>query len=284
MIIDSHTHSFPSRIAQKAIPKMERMAESRAYTDGTNAGLSASMEAAGIDMSILLPVATNPEQVEKLNGLAIEKNAEYKETGLFSLGCMHPLFENYRRELARLKDNGITGIKLHPAYQDTDLDDVRYLNIIDRANELGLAVVIHAGYDIGIMPHNFSSVRHICTVLKEIAPENFVLAHMGGWKDWGNVESTLLGENVYLDTAFVLGSYEPPEDMQVPEEKTVMLGDEQFVRMVAKHGYNRVLFGTDSPWSEQKKTLERVKKLIPSVDAQNLILSENASRVFGLQG
>jgi hypothetical protein len=30
------------------------------------------------------------------------------------------------------------------------------------------------------MHHNFSSVAHICTVMKEINPEKFVLAHMGG--------------------------------------------------------------------------------------------------------
>ncbi len=281
MIIDVHTHSFPPAIAQKAIPKMEKMAESRAYTDGTSKGLLESMEKAGIDISVLLPVATNARQVEKLNDIAIEYNENFSGKGLFSLGAMHPEYENYRAELARIKDRGITGIKLHPAYTGTDLDSKSYLDIIDRASELGLAVMIHAGLDIGIMPHNFSSVEHICTVLREVAPEKFILAHMGGWKCWDDVESTLCGEKVYLDTAFVLGEYEPYDYMNVPEEKTKMLSDEQFKRMVKKHGANRILFGTDSPWSDQKKTLEKVKELIPK-EEQSLILFENTKTLLNI--
>ncbi|MCR5208057.1 MAG: amidohydrolase family protein [Eubacterium sp.] len=282
MIVDVHTHSFPERIAEKAIPAMSAAAKTTAYTKGTDAALSASMDEAGIDISVLLPVATNSGQVEKLNNIAIEKNEAFCGKGLFSLGCMHPEYEDYKNELSRIKDRGLTGIKLHPAYQDTDLDDKRYLRIIDRASELGLAVMVHAGLDIGIMPHNFSSVGHICTVLKEIAPRRFVLAHMGGWKGWNEVESTLCGENVYLDTSFSLERYEVPDGMFVPEEETRLMSDEQFLRILKKHGADKILFGTDSPWSDQKKTLEHIKRLVPDEKEQALILSENAFKVFSL--
>lgn len=261
---------------------MSAAAKTTAYTDGTDGGLLNSMEDAGIDVSVLLPVATSAAQVEKLNNIAIEKNEGFSGRGLFSLGAMHPEYENYGAELLRIKNEGLTGIKLHPAYQNTDLDDLRYLSIIERACELDLAVVIHAGLDIGIMPHNFSSVKHICTVLKEIAPSNFVLAHLGGWKCWDEVEKTLCGENVFMDTAFVLGSYEVPEGVSVPEEETKMLSDEQFTRMVKKHGANKILFGTDSPWSNQKKTLTKVKALIPDKEEQAQILYQNAQKLFNL--
>ncbi len=280
MIIDAHTHSFPEGIAVKAIPKMEAMAKSRAYTGGTNSALLESMEKAEIDVSVLLPVATNARQVEKLNDIAIKNNEGFTGKGLFSLGAMHPEFEAYSSELKRISKNGITGIKLHPAYQDTDLDDIRFLRIIEKASELGLTVVIHAGLDIGIMPHNFSSVKHICKVLKEVAPEKFVLAHMGSWKGWDEVEKSLCGEKVYLDTSFSLGSYEPPEGMFVPESETKMLGEEQFLRIVKKHGANKILFGTDSPWSEQKSTLEKIKQLIPDEREQAAVLCENSKRIF----
>lgn len=281
MIIDVHTHSFPPSIAEKAIPAMSAAAKTTAYTDGTDCGLVSSMQKAGIDVSVLLPVATNTAQVEKLNTLAIKRNAAFN--GLYSLGAMHPEYENFAAELARLKENGVSGIKLHPAYQNTDLDDIRYLRIIEKASGLGLAVIIHAGYDIGIMPHNFSSVKHICTVLKEIAPEKFVLAHMGGWKDWDEVEKTLCGEDVYFDTAFSLGAYEVPQGMYVPEEETQMLSDGQFLRMLKKHGANRIIFGTDSPWSSQKRTLEKIKTLVPDKAEQALIFSENAKSVFAIK-
>ncbi len=278
MIIDSHTHTFPEKIAAGVVENLQAKAESRAYTRATDSALAASMKEAGIDCSVLLPVMTNERQVEKLNSIAIEKNERFAETGLFSLGGMHPDYENYRAELSRIKEQGITGIKLHPAYQGVDLDDIRFMRIIERAAELDLAVVIHAGLDIGIMHHNFSSVAQICNVMKEINPAKFVLAHLGGWKGWDDVESTLAGENVYMDTAFVLGSYEPPEGVFVPDEKRKMLSDEQFVRIVKKHGADRILFATDSPWSDQKATLERVRSLA----GDSGILGDNAQKLFNI--
>lgn len=283
MIIDSHAHTFPEKIASGVLAQLEKKAESRAYIKGTDAALIDSMKKAGIDCTVLLPVMTGVKQVEKLNDIAIEKNGRFSETGLFSLGGMHPDYENYRAELSRIKSRGITGIKLHPAYQNVDLDDVRFLRIIERAAELDLAVVIHAGLDIGIMHHNFSTVEQICTVLKEINPEKFVLAHLGGWKGWDEVEKTLAGENVYLDTAFVLGEYEPPEGVYVPDEKRKMLSDEQFVRIVNKHGADKILFATDSPWSSQKDTLTRVKALITDENDLSEILGKNAEKLFGIE-
>ena len=280
MVIDVHTHSFPEKISAKVVEKLQEAAKSKAYTLATDRALIESMKAAGIDVSILLPVATNEGQVEKLNSIAAEKNSHFAETELFSLGAMHPDYEEYEIELKRLKSLGITGIKLHPAYQAVDLDDIRYLRIIEKACELDLAVIIHAGLDIGIPHHNFSSPKHIENVMKTVAPKNFVLAHLGGWKGWDEVEKSLCGMDLYMDTAFVLGSYEPPKGVYVSEEEKIMLSDEQFIRIVKKHGADKVLFGTDSPWSDQSETLLKVKSLIKDEADQEAILYKNAKTVF----
>ena len=282
-IIDAHTHTFPDAIAPKVIPHLQAKAQSVAFTDGTDAALQRSMEQAGICTCIQLPVMTNAAQVVKLNDLAAAKNERFESTGLFSLGGMHPDFENPEKELKRIAANGITGIKLHPAYQGMDLDDVRYVRIIDKACELSLAIVIHAGWDIGIMHHNFASVAHIQNVLRQIAPEKFVLAHMGGWKDWDEVEHALCGENVYFDTSFSLGAYEPPQGITLPKEKTAMLSREQFQRMVLKHGAEKILFGSDSPWSDQQRAVQQISSCGFSPEQEEYIFWRNAKELFGIK-
>ena len=282
MIIDAHTHTFPAAIASRVIENLQAKAESVAYTTGTDDALQGSMRQSEVNISVLLPVMTNAKQVEKLNDIAIEKNRHTPISGLFSLGGMHPAYESFDKELARIARSGITGIKLHPAYQGVDLEDIRYMRIIDKANELGLAVVIHAGLDIGIMHHNFASVKQIENVLQTISPEKFILAHMGGWKDWNTVEKELCGENVYFDTSFSLGSYTPPEGFDVPEEKRKMLGVEQFKRMVEKHGADKILFGSDSPWSEQLTSIRQIKECGFTKEQQDHIFYRNAKSVFKL--
>lgn len=283
MIVDFHTHTFPEKIADGVITKLQGMSCSKPYTRATNRALRESMEQAGIDYSVLLPVMTNSGQVEKLNNIAIETNAQAQATGLLSFGGMHPEYSNYKQELARIQSMGIQGIKLHPAYQGLDLDDIRFLRIIDRASELGLAVLLHCGYDIGIPGRDYSSPDHVCTVMKEVRPDKLILAHMGGWRHWDEVEEKLVGLPVYLDTAFVLGKIEAPNGMQRDPDDCWMLSDEAFVRMVHKHGANRILFATDNPWSAQKRTLEHIRALPLTETEKTAILGENAKELLGLQ-
>ena len=67
----------------------------RAFTDATNAGLAASMARAGIDCSVVLPVATNPHQVAHVNESAAQINARGRGTGIYSFGCIHPDYEDW---------------------------------------------------------------------------------------------------------------------------------------------------------------------------------------------
>ena len=146
MIIDFHTHTFPEKIAATTIEKLEGMSHTRAYVDGTQTGLLAAMDATGIDLSVILPVATNTRQVAKVNDVSAALNGQEK---VLSFGCMHPDLETWEQELERIAALGLKGIKIHPVYQDVDIDDVRYLRILDKCGQLGLIVVTHAGLDVG---------------------------------------------------------------------------------------------------------------------------------------
>ena len=179
MIIDFHTHTFPDPIADAAIDRLSRQANITAYTCGTAAGLLLAERAAGVDRSIILPVATKPEQVHHINDYAAAHNKHAFVTNMFSFGCIHPDYEDWKQELDRLAAANMRGVKIHPAYQQTDLDDPKYLRILERAGALGLIVVTHAGYDIGFPGCACCTPEKARSALRQVGPVKLVLALLG---------------------------------------------------------------------------------------------------------
>lgn len=282
MIIDFHTHTFPEKISGKVVRKLGSLSHTMPFTDGSARELLASMKEAGVDYSVNVPVMTTVEQVEKVNSFLIRQREELFSQGIISFGGMHPDYENYKEELKHLKHSGILGIKLHPAYQNVDLDDMRMMRIIDYASELGLIVLTHAGIDIGLSDHNYCSVSHILKVIDQVHPPRFVLAHMGNWGCWEDVERDLAGAPVWLDTAFAVGSITADPNQNEKPYLEENLSNEEFVRISRKHGVNRILFATDSPWQDQKDYIERIRNTGLNQQEQQLVFSENARKLLSL--
>ena len=282
MIIDIHTHTFPDHMAERVIDKLSHAAHIIPHTNSTGGELIASMERAGIDLSVILPVATAARQVEKLNSAAASINEQFEGKGLFSFGCMHPEWDNWYDELLRVKNLGLKGIKIHPPYQGVDIDDIRFLRIIERAASLGLVVITHAGLDIGIPGATNSSPKRCRHVVDEIGNFPFILAHMGGWRNWDEVPEYLAETGVYLDTAFSAGHFSPMPDGYWKEEDTRMLDDETFMQLIRVFGSGRILFGTDCPWSDQKEALDHIRKLPLEENEREDILGRNTSKLLKL--
>ena len=275
-----HTHIFPDNMAANVIDKLSRTSRSAAFTDGTVNSLIESMKVSGVDLSIILPVATNPHQVEHVNDKAFKLNSEYYDKGICSFACIHPDYEKYRIELSRIKGLGIKGIKIHPVYQGTDIDDIKYLRIFECAAELDLIVVTHAGLDIGFPGEVKCSPKMCRHVVDEIGDFKFVLAHMGGWKNWNEVPDYLNDTKVYIDTAFSTGFITPRSDCNWNEEDLKMLDTAQFMKLYKIFGADRILFGTDSPWSSQLESIKFIKQLPISDSDKKNILGDNATRIL----
>lgn len=282
MVVDIHTHTFPDKIAASALRTLQSMSHVVPFSDGTAAGLAASMKAAGVDYSLVLPVATSARQVVHVNDASAQVNASGRETGILSFGCMHPDFPDWKSELARVAELGLRGIKLHPIYQDVDFDDPRYLRILDRAAEVGLIVLTHAGRDIGYPDRVRCAPEMVLHAIRQVGPTPLILAHMGGWRNWDQVEELLADTQVYLDTAFTLGSMTPNGDGYYGPADLKRMEEEQFLRMVREFGADRVLFGTDSPWDGQAEALAQFRALPLTQAEQTAILGGNAQRLLGL--
>jgi len=283
-IIDFHTHTFPNKIAPRAVASLISKSHTRAFTDGTLKALNESMKAAGIDYSVILPVATKPEQVVKINDSAIEINSRCEN--IISFGAIHPDYEDFSRELKRLSLAGIKGIKIHPVYQGVNINDERFTRILTKCRELGLIVSIHSGWDIGFPGAECSLPVKILNALKKSGPVRVILAHMGGWRCWDEVCGLFAGlENVLIDTAFSLGAFVPAEgdDYYKTPEECEMLDAQEFTRIIKAFGADRVLFGTDSPWSSQAECVREMDSLaLISSSERELIFHGNAERLLAL--
>lgn len=270
MVIDFHTHIFPDKVAQKAIPRLASVIQLSPSMDGTLSGLKGSMENSGVNLSVVLPVVTDPHQFDSILRFAVQINEADDPTApvrILSFAGIHPASDDYREQLRLIAREGFRGIKLHPNYQGMVFDDIRYMRLIDKASELGLAVLTHSGDDPYTPNEVYCSPDMVLHVLKEVAPPRLILAHMGNNCGYDEAEDKLCGQNVYLDTAYSL------MHMEIS----------QFVRMVHKHGADKILFGTDAPWTSQKESLERLRSVTGlSQQEKQQILWENASLLLGL--
>lgn len=282
MVIDIHTHIFPDKIAAEVIEKLSRISRAKYFSDGTLNGLLNSMKNCGVDISVVLPVATNPLQVVKINDFAAKTTEKFSAQGIMYFGAMHPDFEDFRAELSRVKNLGLKGIKIHPIYQGVSLDDKKFLRIIERAAELDLIVITHAGLDIGFPGVVQCSPKMARNVIKKIGNFKFILAHMGGWKNWDEVLTELAGTNIFLDTAFSTGKIPARSDFVWQAEDLNLLSVEEFLKLVKTFGAEKILFGTDSPWSSQKDSVDFIKNLPISEVEKNKILGENAEKLLTL--
>ena len=276
MIIDFHTHCFPEGVAPKALTRLAAASRVAPHTDGTAGGLSVAAREAGVDLSVVLPVATSPGQVPSINDFAARLNERTAETGLLSFGGAHPDDPEGKKHLRQAAERGMKGVKIHPVYQGVDIDDPRFVRLLSEAGALGLTVVTHAGDDIGFPGVVRCSPAMIRRALRQAGPVTLVLAHMGGWMQWDEV-GELADLPVCLDTAFSTGA------VPLTEGAPLRLLDEAgFLRLARAFGPERVLFGTDSPWSGQRESLDWIRALPLPHEEKDAILGGNAARLLGL--
>lgn len=275
MVIDFHTHIYPDKIAARTIHALVHAAKDvTAYTDGTLSGLLRSMQTAGIDKSVILPVATRKGQFETINKFALQINQNYKN--LISFGGIHPDDENIPEKLQYLKGQGFRGIKIHPDYTGTFIDDERYIRIIIECARLGLKVITHAGVDpafdvIHCPPDKGRAVLDTVTAATGVTEPFLIFAHLGGMFVHKEVEKYLLGTNCYIDISCSFSSLMSFCDTT----------DEDVIEVIRKHGADKILFATDCPWNDQKAYLDHFRSLSGISDTEkDMILFRNAEKLL----
>ena len=262
MIIDFHAHAFNDKIVQRAMQTLIKNSGGvRPHTDGSIQDILRKQKEAGVDYSVILNIATKPSQQKIINDWAQEVNHD----SIVSFGSVHPFAPDALEELERIRELGLVGIKLHPDYQDFYVDDDRLLPLYERISQLGLILVFHAGIDIGYPEPIHCTPKRLAQVLPQIQSP-VVAAHFGGYLMWHDVEEYLVGKDLYLDTSFSYSRIPP----------------KQARRIIKNHGADRILYGTDTPWSGMRDEIRLIQNLDLSEEEQQKILGENARKLLGL--
>lgn len=266
MIIDFHTHVFPDKIADRAIGSLARKAGETPRRDGTLTSLLESMRRSGICLSVTLPVVTRPDQFDSINAYAASIAAT---PGIVSFGGIHPDDADFEDHLDKIRDLGLKGIKLHPDYQQTFIDDEKYIRIIRGATERGLIVSIHAGWDAGYPDTVHCPADRAAKMLDlvgETGKNRIVLAHSGSNRFPDEAIKHLAGREVYFDLGYTLGH----DDLA------------QTARVIRAHGAGHILFATDSPWSDQSGDVARLDMLGLDSNDREAIAWKNAAKILCL--
>jgi len=272
MLIDVHVHTFPDELAPRALKKLVEKCDHYVTpaSDGTIQGLLADMRQMQVDYAVICPIATKPSQFGGIlsEALAIRDGARGADAArhIHPFASVHPFDEARFDHLAKVAENGIRGIKLHPYYQSCVLDTPEMLEYFRCCRDLNLVVQCHCGFDIGFPFEPICGPERVARVIHEVPGLHFIAAHLGGWKQWGSALDNVLGKNVFLDTSILPQNFE--ED--APN------------RLLREHPVDRLLFATDWPWLSFTDGIRFVRKGGFKPTQEAAIFGGNAAALLGI--
>ena len=260
-IFDFHTHAFVDSLASRAIAGLEETSGISPSTDGTVAGLRRLLSDTGISSAMLLPVATKPSQQTTINNWA----ASIMGGGLYACGTVHPDADDAVAEVERIAQLGLYGVKFHSEYQHFRPNEERMMPVYRKAQELGLFVVFHGGWDPFGGSEILATPRSFADLAEKLPDLTIIAAHMGGIKLYDQVEDCLAGRfpNLYMDTG-VVADY---------------ISDEQLMRIISLQGADKVLYGSDAPWDYPQREIDMLRRLPLDQHQLDLIFHLNAEKL-----
>jgi len=263
-IIDFHAHIFPDNMALKVLSGLRERAGIRYYINGTLDGLIESMRLSGIDISIVSRITTRPEQTESINDWLISVSRH----NIIPMATWHPDLHVDPKAVKGLLVRGFRCFKLHPDYQGFYVDEERMFPLYDAAQNEGMPILFHAGLDRGLPPPVHAPPDRLLRIHKEFPDLKIIAAHMGGEDNYEDTERLLLGSSIYLDTSFVLRK----------------MSLNKLERMIKGHPIDRIIFGSDTPWNDQKKDVKYLFSLpFLNDDEKSRIAGINAAELLGLE-
>lgn len=303
LVIDAHVHTYPTA----AIGEQALQGAGRSGCSGTIPELLKVMAQGGISHALQanmtptydmrqaalkrLPTSLSPEEreaaekkiEEEIVGRMHRRNlwtcqVAKENAGLIPLISVDLLQspEEMAVEIERMvKEHGARGIKLHPVANKFYPQDRRLWPAYRQAEKMNLPILFHAGTaDIaGYKEFDYSRPANFQEIAEEFPQLRIILAHLGKGFFSESLEVAKKFNNIYMDTSAVITGFEG-------DKKN--FSDQEVVEFIRAIGVSRVLFGSDWPWFDPLRAIEKIQKLPFNDQEKRMILNENAARVFDL--
>ncbi len=248
-IIDAHAHIFPAKIAEKAVASIGRFYDIEMRHAGVSDSLLKSGQAINVEKYLVCSTATRPEQVLPINDFIYDECQKHEE--FVGFATLHPDMENLEQEIDRIIKLGFKGVKLHPDFQQFNIDDEKAFEIYKRV-EGKLVILFHTGDE----RYEFSKPTRLARVCDKLPDLRCIAAHFGGYKCWDEALEVYQNKNIYMDTSSSLFA----------------MSKEQVFKFIDKFGVEKFFFGTDFPMWRHDVELERIKSIgLDEVSLQKIL-------------
>ena len=168
--------------------------------------------------------------------------------------------------MAYLKEQLLSGIKLHPAYLQFDLRDDIIFRIFEQARTLGLKVLLHCGNDREHPDKIYGHPRYAMELLRALPGLELILAHFGCQRRWDLAQEHVIGQDVYIDISHTLSA----------------LSMDEAEKMISAHDPNKVLFASDCPLQNPAAAIRFLESLNIPETTKEKIFYDNAAKLFNI--
>ncbi len=274
MIIDGHTHIYPQENAEKIVrsfTELHRMEPTNSIGAGTANDLNLKMDVADIDYAVLANFAPI-KNVDKVNSWTLE--TAKKDRRFIPLISVYPgmSVEAVERYFAE----GAMGIKMHNGIQGFDPNDKGLFKIYEFCEVRHIPITFHCGETSRVHMNEYTDITHIIKAVKEFHKIPFVLTHLAA----GDPETVLsIAEecpNVLFDTSITMTG----EKCIYRIHDDFWEDDSNVEKVFAKIGCDRVAFGSDYPFGNPAKDIERIRRLKISDAEKEKILGKNSYDLY----
>jgi len=281
VIIDFHTHIFPSGIRAKRDEYIKRdPCFSLLYSQpkaklATAEELIASMDENGVDLSVVLNMGwVSHELCVETNDYILDSIVRYPKRLIGFCNIQPKAGDAAISELERCAKAGARGVgEMRPDVQGFDLTDKTVMEpLVNTAVENNLIFLTHSSEPVGHQYIGKGSITPdiLYSFVLDFPDLKIVCAHWGG----GLPFYALMPEvgktftNVFFDTAATVFLYQP----QIFKQVSDIIGSD------------KILFGSDYPLVSQKRIIAQIKSVELTEEDVSKILGGNALKLLSKVG